>query len=214
MKRITRVETQRKNAARRSIYIDDEFAFGVAEETYVRYSLVVDRTLDEAEIEEIVTFDRGYRARTIALGFVERRLRSEREIVEMLTGKEFDDETVSATLSFLREYGYADDRRFAGAYVNDRLMKRSISAGRLKSELQRKGVDREIAADVVAERVDEDAEIANAIRAAETRRRRLARMEPKAAERSLVNFLKSRGFGWRTIRTAVDATLKKDSESK
>ena len=199
MKSITRVERQRKNGARRSIFVDDEFAFGVAEETYLRYSLFVGRTLEESEIDEIGIFDEGYRAKLIAMALLDRRLRSIAEIREHLAKKEFPLRAVESTLKYLEDFGEIDDARFAAAYINDRLLKRKIAPGRLRSELRQKGVASEIIDEALAELVDDDRELSLALEAARSKDRRLRDSDRKKRENRIVAFLQSRGFRWSVI---------------
>ena len=204
MKHITGVDRQRKNATRRSIFLDEEFAFGVAEETYLRYSLFVGRSLSDSEIEEILKFDQFYRAKRIAMARLDRRLQSESEIRKILRQKEFPVETIEQTIIFLIEFKQIDDKRFASAYINDRLLKKKISRGKLRLELKTKGLRSELISGVIAETIDDEAELELARQAAISKNRTLRINDLTKREASLVRFLKSRGFLWSAIKPAIE----------
>ncbi len=201
---ITDVQIQQRRAARRSIFINGAFAFGVCEETYVRFSLFTGRELTAGEIEEILREDEQYAARLVAMHYLSYRMRTISELRSKLRDKEFSDEAIEATLAFLAEYRMTDDGEFSRAFVNDRLLKRRVGRRRLQMELHRKGVDREEAAEVVRNMIDEEAEFDNALEAARGKARRTRTDDPKKWERSMASFLSGRGFGWDVVRRVID----------
>jgi regulatory protein len=201
---ITEVQTQRRRAERRSIFINGEFSFGISEENYVRYALFKGREVTREFIDEVRSAEEHYQARQSALRFLERRMRSVQEIEKKLREKEFSTETIAATLEFLRHYGMIDDDAFARAFVNDQLVRRPIGRRRLEQELRRKGIDKEAAGSTVADIVDDDAELRNALAAAEKKLGTLRQDDPRKRERSLANFLAGRGFSWSVIGTVLE----------
>jgi regulatory protein len=196
---ITDVQTQRRRAERRSIFINGEFSFGISEEMYVRYALFKGREVTQAYLDEVRQSEELYQARQAALRFLQRRMRSVQEIERKLAEKEFSQETIAATLEFLRHYGMIDDDAFARAFVNDQLVRRPIGRRRLEQELRRKGIEKEAAGATVASIVDDAEEINNAIAAAQKKIGTLRQDDPKKRERSLANFLAGRGFSWGVI---------------
>lgn len=99
--------------------------------------------------------DRCYLA---ALRILNYRFNSEAELRRKLRAKDFDKETIDATLERLRNEQWLDDQRFAGALVRTRAGRRQ---GRLRilRELQAAGVSSETAAAAVAENLDSEGEI-------------------------------------------------------
>lgn len=94
----------------------------------------------------------------------------------------------------LAKKGYVDDRKFAEFYVENRLVKKGVSARRLEMELIKKGISREIVTEVLggAERSDE-AEIKKII----------ARKRAKYTDDKLVQYLCRQGFSYELAKKMV-----------
>ncbi len=72
------------------------------------------------------------------------RDRTEKELRDRLTEKGFEEGEIEETLELLKGYGYIDDERYAKKFVSDGINVRGHGPGRIKIELLKKGVDREI----------------------------------------------------------------------
>ena len=75
---ITRIEAQRKNPRRRSVFLDGKFAFGLDEEVAVRLGLEKGEDLTELKIKDILSQKAENEAKNIALKFLSFRRRTER----------------------------------------------------------------------------------------------------------------------------------------
>ena len=207
---ITDVQTQRRRETRRSIFVDGEFALGVSEEIYVRHALFIGREVDEAFLVEVARDEDLYNARQRSLRWLGVRMRSSSEMEKKLREKEFPPEVIAETIGWLREYGMIDDSAFARAYINDRLLKRSLGRARLAQELRGHGVSAEEADRALDEAIGTGAELDNARRAAERKLRMMRVSDRASAQGSLVRFLQGRGFPWEVIRqvlTEIDDRL-------
>ncbi|MBS1913981.1 MAG: RecX family transcriptional regulator [Bacteroidetes bacterium] len=201
---ITGVQTQTGNELRRSIYVNDTFAFGVSEEIYVRYSLFRGRKVTEEFIEEVRAADEIFRCREKAMRYHAMRMHSRNEMERKLLEKEFSPDAVAATLTFLEEYGMVNDAAFAAGYVHDRLLKKSVGTRRLRDELRRRGIAEEhIDAALTASHREDDQ--SRALAAARRKAPTIRQSDPRKWERSMTNFLASRGFDWETIRATLAA---------
>lgn len=202
---ITDVQVQQKSAERRSIFINDEFAFGVSEEIYVKYALYKGRVVTEEFLGEVRREDELYRCKQYALRYVGRRMRSRQEVERKLTEKECSPEAITATLKFLEEYRMIDDREFARVFVNDQLLKRPLGRRRLTNELRRRGVDKEEIDETMESAITEEDELANAMAAAEKKAGSIKHDDPRKWERSMASFLAGRGFAWEVVAKVLEA---------
>ena len=82
--------------------------------------------------------------RDYALYLIEFRDRTEKELREKLVGKGYDEEQIEDTVEFLKNYGYLDDKRYAAHFISDAINLKKWGKIRIRTELIRKGVDREI----------------------------------------------------------------------
>ena len=83
-------------------------------------------------------------ARDYALKIVGFKDRTEKEIREKLTGKGYDENTIEEEIQFLKGYGFINDLRYAERFTHDAINIKKWGKARIKTELLRKGIDREI----------------------------------------------------------------------
>lgn len=81
--------------------------------------------------------------RDYALYLIEFRDRTEKELREKLTAKGYSEEQIEDTTEFLKNYGFLDDKRFAEHFIHDAINLKKWGKIRIRTELLRKGIDRE-----------------------------------------------------------------------
>lgn len=200
MKKITCLSVQKKNPNRVNIYLDGEFAFGVA-----RITAAWLKNGDELSDEKIASLqveDTREWAYQQALLFLSYRVRSEKEIQKNLKKHEVSEEVIEETLARLRQAGFANDNEFAQTWVENRNTFRPRSRRALTMELRQKGIDDETVHSAIAG-VDEDA---LAYEAAKKRLARLKSLEWNDFRKKLSEFLARRGFPYSVISPIVTRT--------
>ncbi len=197
MRTITAIEVQKKNPERVNVYLDGEFAFGLAR--IVAAWLHKGQVLDEQKIASLQDEDARERAYQQAMLFLSYRARSEAEIRRNLRKHEIPEPVIEATLERLRQARLADDPEFARAWVENRSTFRPRSRMALALELRQKGLSEE-ASKAALEGVDEEA---LAWQAARKRAPRLEGLEWKDFRKKLSEFLGRRGFPYTIIAPTV-----------
>lgn len=136
--------------------------------------------------------------RSRALGLLDQRARSRKELRDRLVAADFEPEVVDTVVDDLAGAGLVDDEAFAKEWVRQRHARRGKSARALNLELKEKGVE---AADraVALEQVTEESEEAVARRVAEKKARTLKRVPADRHERDkflrrIVGTLARRGY--------------------
>jgi regulatory protein len=197
MKKLTAMEVQKNNPNRVNIYLDGEFAFGLARITAAW--LKTGDLLSEEKIAKLQADDARERAYQQALLFLSYRTRSEKEIRQNLRKHEFPEEAIEETLDKLRESGLANDNQFARVWVENRNTFRPRSRRALTMELRQKGLDDETVQSAVAG-VDEDA---LAYESARKRAGRFKGLEWGEFRKKLSEYLARRGFPYSVIAPVV-----------
>lgn len=128
------------------------------------------------------------------------RPRSEFEIRTSLERKGFDPVCVRAVLLKLKDQGLVDDLAFAQFWKTNRQSFSPRSRVALRSELGRKGVDRDIITEVVQE-VDEEAA---AYAAAQKKSQWLSESDYDSFRRRFGAFLKQRGFNYEVAQQTIN----------
>jgi regulatory protein len=163
--------------------------------------LRVGRAVSGEVLDQLERADQPYRARSKALGLLGARDRSESEVVSRLTMAGFGTEAIAGTVEWLRERGYLDDERFATRYAAEK-SRAGWAARRIRTELLRRGVDRELIDRALApETGDPEAAIRGDEALVEALRRRFSTQmacDPGAASRRMAGYLARRGHDWAT----------------
>jgi len=210
-KTITRIEPQKKNPRRRSVFIDGKFAFGVDEEVVSKLGLEKGEDLTEQKIKEILIQKSENEAKEVALRFLSFRRRTEKEVKDKLKRKDFDEKTIKTTIDKLKEYDLINDSEFATAWVKERLAYKPRGKKLLRQELWKKGIKKDII-DQVTEELCQD-EDKSALELLEKIKKRYKNLEPKVARRRMLSLLLRRGFSYETAKNTL-ALLTSSSTSE
>ncbi len=191
---ITALKAQKKNPNRISVYLDGEYAFGLAR--IVAAWLRIGQHLSEEEINRLKQQDTLEVAYQKALHFLGYRPRSEAEIQRKLSEQGYEESVVQGTIQRLKENGFLGDARFAREWVENRTTFRPRSKRMLAMELRQKGVDEEAIQQALAETGDEEP---LAYQSALKYAHRLAGVDWETFRKRLGAFLMRRGFSYGTI---------------
>jgi regulatory protein len=197
MKKVTALQVQKRNPNRINVHLDGEYAFGLAR--IVAAWLQVGQTLDEDKIAELQAEDARERAMQQALLFLSYRARSEKEIRQNLSKHKIPDEVIEDTLEKLRRNGFANDKQFASAWVENRSTFRPRGRRALALELRQKGIEDAIIESVL-EGIDEET---LAYEAGLKKARKLKVQEWSEFRKKMSDFLARRGFSYSVIAPIV-----------
>lgn len=199
---ITALNLQVNDPGRISVFIDGEFAVGLA--APLTGGLAVGQEITVEELDRLRRDDDFYRGRTRALGLLARRPYSAAEIEGYLRRKDYDAETARRVVESLKESGYVDDQAFAAYWLEQRETFRPRSRRALESELRQKGVERQTIEGALEDFDDFEA----ARRLAEKQARRLSRYEETEWRTRLQGYLLRQGFSYEVTGEVVEATWK------
>jgi len=202
---VSQITYQKKDRLRASVFIGDEFAFGVNIATIEKFRLRKGDELSHQLLEELRAFDERISAKRIAAKFLNTRRRTEKEIREKLGKEKFDDEIIQEIISGLKETGLIDDEAFAHAFIHDKRISKPISSRQLENELRKKGVAKHIIQKTLSHGDEEENDEDRAMKTASKKWEQLLRRETDDKKRTqkLIAFLGSRGFGYEVIKKVI-----------
>lgn len=204
MPRITKIEPQKKNPKRRSIFLDGEFAFGLDEEVLYKYGLKIGEELDQKKIDQVLESEVKKESKDAALKFLSYRMRSEKEVRDKLKKKEFARDIIDEVIGDLKRVNLLDDYEFASAWIRDRISNKPRGKTLLKQELWKKGIKEEIIEKVLKEYFeDEDEELNLAKKLLEKRKKRYENLDKNVANRRMMSFLLRRGFSYEIVKQVL-----------
>ena len=185
-----------KNPNRVNVFVNGKFAFSLDVTQVVDLKLKIGRVLTEEELAECKKASECGKLYQRALEWVLARPRSEKELNDYLYKKiyekKLDKNYIKIVFERLKEKGYVDDWKFAEYYVENRFVKKGISRKRLKMELTKKGVAKEIIDEVLDGRSDEE-EIDKII----------AKKRARYDDEKLISYLCRQGFSYQLAQSRV-----------
>ena len=158
--------------------------------------LYAGRELDEEELARLRAADAAARTRARALDLLSRRAMSEKELFDKLVNKGENERAAAETVAWLVQNRLLDDESYAAA-VARHYSARGYGAGRIRQELQRRGLDRALWEDAMGQVSPSHDKLDKFIAA------RLKDPADRDQVRKLTAALLRRGFGWEDIRDAL-----------
>lgn len=192
---ITALEPRRHRLVQ--LFLDGEPAVKLDEETAA--SLRPGQQLSDEELHELIARSDAVRAKEKALYLLEHRPHSKRELEDKLA-RTVGREAAGQAAGRMEELGLIDDADYARRLAEE-LARKGFAAPRIRQELLRRGIDRELAAEEAerAAAAPEDA-LHSLIE------RRFARqLGEEKGRRRAVAALQRMGYRWEEIRSALRA---------
>jgi len=206
MATITKLETQKRDKERVSVYMDGEFAFGLT--AVAAAGLRTGQELGEADIAALQNKEQLEKAKRSALDLINRRPRSTEEIAQHLRRKEMPEAVVEQVIARLTEVELLNDAAFAAYWIEQREAFKPRSRLALGQELRQKGISRSII-DGALQNFDESAAAEQAARKQAGRWSHLTEQEFRD---KLGSYLQRRGFSYEVVREAIEITWREVGE--
>ena len=179
-----------------TVILEDETEIRSSLSVVTELRLFVGKELDEGQVEELRCLSRRSLARDKALEMISRRAMSCRELEKKLLEKGEDEATAAYCVEWLREHRFLDDEDYARRIVRH-YAARNYGEGRIRAELSRRFVPRDLWDDAMREISGADDKL-DAFLAA-----RLKHPEDRDEVRKVSNALFRRGYSWEQIRDAL-----------
>ena len=201
MGRITAINSQRRNPNRYSIFIDGKFVLGIDKKTVEDMDLKVGKLIDEKDLEKITSQEELNKAQAYALMLLGYRERSLREIKIRMRQKGYEEKLVEKVVKYLKDRNLINDKRFTQLWAESRI-KKGYGRWRIQSELEQKGVNREITDEILKDLYSGIDEVQVALDLVE-KKRWVSKEPPRLTER-VSNLLRRRGFSFEVISNVVE----------
>jgi regulatory protein len=197
-KKITALETQKRNPDRLNVYLDNEFAFGISK--FVAAWLSVGQTISEEKLKELSNLDEREKAYQTALSYIGYKDRTKFEVTTRLEKGDFPPEIIQRTISDLEEKEYINDLRFAQQWVEIRSETKPRGRYLLKLELKKKGIEDSVITDALTNIPDEE-DLAREF--GEKYMRKLSEVNREVFVKKMTGALMRKGFSYSVTKEVV-----------
>ena len=130
------------------VYIDDE-KIELYEDIIIKYNLLLKKTISKEELTGILNDNNDYYGYMLAIKYITKKIRSEKEIREYLLKKEIDKDNINRIVELLRKNKYIDDISFVKAYTLDKFNINNYGPNKIKKKLRELNIDNNIIDDYV-----------------------------------------------------------------
>lgn len=189
-------EIKKTSPGRLTVVFEDESEIKSTLNVVSDLRLFSGKDLDEVQIQELKSLSSRSIAREKALEYISRRRMSCRELEKKMLDKGYDEETAAYCVDWLLQNGFLNDESYAGAVVRHYAAK-GYGPGRMRAELSRRGIDRELW-DTALEEIPEDTSKIDKFISS-----RLTDPTDRAQVQKLSAALYRRGYSWEDIRRAL-----------
>lgn len=194
---ITEIKPSQHKKGRFLVKLEDGNILRVTEEELLRFSLRAGLELDGQMLEALHASARKSAVRAEAANIIGGRPLSKRELTRRLVRKGADAEDAGAAADWLEDIGAVNDREYAALLVRHYAGK-GYGRARIREEMRRRGVDRELW-DEALEELPDQTETLDRLIQKKCRGDLSDRREVRRVSESLMR----RGFSWSEVKAAL-----------
>ena len=196
--KILRIQRSNHVQERVLVFLEEGNPLRITERELLQFGLYQGMDLSPADVVELQAAAARSELKRRGARLAAGRMLSQKEIADRLTRKGAAPEDAAETVQWLSELGAVDDAAYAGAIARHNAAG-GYGAGRVRQELQKRGVPRELWDEALAQMPDSAAAIDRFLHS-----RLKGRPADRAMLKKLSDSLLRRGFSWTDIRPALN----------
>ena len=212
MQTITQISENKKNKNRVSIFVNDEFVLSCDKELIYTKSLKKGQSVDVSTLRELAIEDDYLRARDTSFRFLEKTMKTEKQVRDRLLEKEFEPSTIDRVIVLLEEYNLLDDRHYVELFLKEKLRSRGIK--KVTYELYNKGINKEMLEEILEDFDTGSLEKESCQKLAEKKFSEIKKKEEDRYKQKskLYAFLAGKGYGYEMINAVIRQVMDETSE--
>jgi len=203
-RRITDIQLQEKRKDRFSIFLDNEFAFGLHQDVLLKSGIARGDVLTEKQIESILQLENRHGAKEKAYRLLAVRPRSQKELTDRLKQAGYADNEIDWVIQDLIRLKLINDAEFAVMFAKNRMITKPCGQFLLQQELRLKGINDSEIAFAIREAYSEMSEAEVAKQVAIKNKKKQIRLDEEKAKKRVADFLMRRGFNWDIVKDVMD----------
>ena len=150
--KISKIEPQKRNKTRSTIYINGNFAFGLSNEIILKYDLHEEDEIDDDLIQNVLLARERQKIRERAFRILRYRRRTVQELRTRLLKVGFEEKLVNEIIKEFIQDKTLDDVTFAQAFATDYTKLKPKGNIFIKRELAKRGISGEVIEDLMQKR--------------------------------------------------------------
>lgn len=196
--KITRIENSKHVQERVLVFLEEGDPLRITGHELLQFGLYPGMDLSPQLVVQLQAAGQRSESRVKAARLASGRMLSRKELTDKLSRKGIDPDTAEETADWLESLGAVDDAAYAGVIARHYAAS-GYGPGRVRQELQKRGVSRELWDDALSQLPDSADAIDRFLQ-----KKLSGRTPDRALLKKLSDALLRRGFSWSDIRPALN----------
>lgn len=196
--KITRIENSKHVQERVLVFLEEGDSLRITGHELLQFGLYPGMDLSPQLVVQLQAAGQRSESRVKAARLASGRMLSRKELTDKLSRKGIDPDTAEETADWLESLGAVDDAAYAGIIARHYAAS-GYGPGRVRQELQKRGVSRELWDDALSQLPDSADAIDRFLQ-----KKLSGRTPDRALLKKLSDALLRRGFSWSDIRPALN----------
>ena len=196
--KITRIENSKHVQERVLVFLEEGDPLRITGHELLQFGLYPGMDLSPRLVVQLQAAGQRSESRVKAARLASGRMMSRKELTDKLSRKGIDPDTAEETADWLESLGAVDDVAYAGVIARHYAAS-GYGPGRVRQELQKRGVSRELWDDALSQLPDSADAIDRFLQ-----KKLSGRTPDRATLKKLSDALLRRGFSWSDIRPALN----------
>ncbi len=195
-------KTTRKNLYK--ITFDNDFEIQLYTEILLKFKLRTGDIIEEKDLKDILLQNQIYEAKNTSLRLLSKRMRTEKEIIDKLKQKKFEDSIITQTINELKRINLINDEEFVDKFINNTItLNKNYGRYALLNKLIKFGISKNLANEKISKLLTDNDEYETALSAAKKKLLNLKRYDESKKIQRLISFLSGRGYNWDIIKKVL-----------
>ena len=195
-------KTTRKNLYK--ITFDNDFEIQLYTEILLKFKLRSGDIIEEKDLKDILLQNQIYEAKNTSLRLLAKRMRTEKEIIDKLKQKKFEDSIIRQTINELKRINLINDEEFVDKFINNTItLNKNYGRYALLNKLIKFGISKNLANEKISKLLTDNDEYETALNAAKKKLINLKRYDESKKIQRLISFLSGRGYNWDIIKKVL-----------
>lgn len=196
--KITRIENSKHVQERVLVFLEEGDPLRITGHELLQFGLYPGMDLSPQLVVQLQAAGQRSESRVKAARLASGRMLSRKELTDKLSRKGIDPDTAEETADWLESLGAVDDAAYAGVIARHYAAS-GYGPGRVRQELQKRGISRELWDDALSQLPDSADAIDRFLQ-----KKLSGRTPDRALLKKLSDALLRRGFSWSDIRPALN----------
>ncbi|WP_138430550.1 regulatory protein RecX [Fodinibius saliphilus] len=206
---ISSISVQKKNKARYSIFVDEEFLLGVSEQTLLKFNLKKGMEITPSLFRKLQREEGRFAIKAYMLKLLGRREHARKELFTKAIKKDYSKDVINSVLDELQEKGFLDNVRFAKKFAADKSNLSKWGPNKIKSHLFKKGISNTVAERCIEQAIEgQDVKQTFLDLVLKRKKRFLREEDPYKRKKKVVDHLARKGYRSTDIFKHIDALMK------